>query len=220
MLKKIYVFGCSNHDPNENHTLHLNMLLSLILPFPPLQCICCRSCIFCPVEDFTFRILLIMSLWCSLTRASSYFLLQKMSFSIALLLMYYMIQKGSLLISDTTCVKKLATLWTIISHVKGRSGWVSSTVVYPEVMKTFLKIHIQTCQLMALNTPKTIKGQVTALIGCHNYYWKIRESYLVHSFCLSSLLFVKNVVCKTGEILVLRLLCGNPEWKPGEQDIG
>lgn len=139
-----------------------------------------------------------------------------MSFSIALFLTYSMIQKGSLLISDTTCVKKLATLWTIISHVKGRSSWVLSTVVHPEVIKTFLKIHIQTCQLMALNIHETIKGQVTALIGCHNYYWEIRESYVIHSFCLSSLLFVKNVVCKTGEILVLKLLCGSPEWKPGE----
>lgn len=124
-----------------------------------MQFICWRNCIFCPVEVFTLRLLLIVvqfnTSWQLFLVAIDY------TFRLFLFLTYYVIQRGNSLILDTTCGKKLVVSWTIISHVKGRASWISSTVVYPEVLKAFLKIIIQTSQSMALNTLQAIKGQIT-----------------------------------------------------------
>lgn len=59
---------------------------------------------------------------------------------------------------------KLATPWTVISHIKGKSKWVSSTDISPEVIKAFLKIIIQNCQSMAFKHPPSYK--VESNISC------------------------------------------------------
>lgn len=116
------------------------------------------------------------------------------TFRLFLFLTYYVIQRGNSLILDTTCGKELVVSWTIISHVKGRASWISSTVVYPEVLKAFLKIIIQTSQSMALNTLQAIKGQITPCSISLRLSWLLlgNKRRLLDAFFLR----LELVICK------------------------
>lgn len=90
----MYIFCCSDRDPNRDHTLHLvNIFLQVFYSaFFPFCNLCVEKLHFFVYRDFHKLDFADCVLVVCLIQARSYSLLRKMSFCIALLLMCYEIQ--------------------------------------------------------------------------------------------------------------------------------